>query len=214
MDQQTKDPDVLNVLVLERLDRAKNMARYYVLSVEPTLFANRRLCVGGAGSARRANTNRPSCFPPARADSAQHMARTQAAPGVPTPRLIAGSRLFAGQAVQELGSQQPNTVPRSDGRFLTRGLRAVKAEAALSVLAFKILHAVNAFGTTAIRRSSVAALVGDLLFGVRDVSGESLAPAIFLDSPPHAFWCRRPPRRARRRALAPGRTARRPRWRG
>ncbi len=32
------------------------------------------------------------------------------------------------------------------GRFLTRGLRAVKAEAALSVLAFNILHAVNPFG--------------------------------------------------------------------
>jgi hypothetical protein len=32
------------------------------------------------------------------------------------------------------------------GRFLTRGLRAVKAEAALSILAFNILHAVNAFG--------------------------------------------------------------------
>jgi predicted DNA-binding WGR domain protein len=38
MDQQTKDPDILNVLVLERVDRTKNMARYYVLSVEPTLF--------------------------------------------------------------------------------------------------------------------------------------------------------------------------------
>lgn len=32
------------------------------------------------------------------------------------------------------------------GRFLTRGLRAVKAEAALSILAFNILHSVNAFG--------------------------------------------------------------------
>lgn len=32
------------------------------------------------------------------------------------------------------------------GRFLTRGLRAVKAEAALSILAFNILHAANAFG--------------------------------------------------------------------
>jgi hypothetical protein len=32
MNQQTKDPDVLNVLVLERVDRTKNMARYYVLS--------------------------------------------------------------------------------------------------------------------------------------------------------------------------------------
>lgn len=33
------------------------------------------------------------------------------------------------------------------GRFLTRGLRKVKAEAALSVLAFNIIHAVNAFGS-------------------------------------------------------------------
>jgi hypothetical protein len=32
------------------------------------------------------------------------------------------------------------------GRFLTRGLRKAKAEAALSVLAFNILHAVNTFG--------------------------------------------------------------------
>lgn len=33
------------------------------------------------------------------------------------------------------------------GRFLTRGLRKVKAEAALSVLAFNIIHAVHAFGS-------------------------------------------------------------------
>jgi hypothetical protein len=51
MDEQPKDPDALNVLVLERVDRTKNMARYYVLSVEPTLFANRRWCDDGAGSA-------------------------------------------------------------------------------------------------------------------------------------------------------------------
>ena len=43
MDEQTKDPDVLNVLVLERVDRTKNMARYYVLSVEP------RDCRSGCG---------------------------------------------------------------------------------------------------------------------------------------------------------------------
>src|ERR1700723_3627520 len=97
MDQQPKDPDALNVLVLERVDRTKNMARYYVLSVEPTLFAESSLVrrwgrIGGAGRTRIA----PSCFPAARADSAQHMARTQAAPRLPTPRLIAGSRLFAG----------------------------------------------------------------------------------------------------------------------
>lgn len=36
------------------------------------------------------------------------------------------------------------------GRFLTRGLRAVKAEAALSILAFNILHAANTFGTRVI----------------------------------------------------------------
>src|SRR5271166_4276187 len=29
---------LLQVLVLERVDRAKNMARFYVLSIEPTLF--------------------------------------------------------------------------------------------------------------------------------------------------------------------------------
>jgi hypothetical protein len=33
-----------------------------------------------------------------------------------------------------------------EGRFLPRGLRKVKAEAALSVLAFNIFHVVNAFG--------------------------------------------------------------------
>jgi predicted DNA-binding WGR domain protein len=57
MDQQTKDPDLLNVLVLERVDRTKNMARYYVLSVEPTLFAEWSLVrrwgrIGGAERTR------------------------------------------------------------------------------------------------------------------------------------------------------------------
>jgi transposase len=36
------------------------------------------------------------------------------------------------------------------GRFLTRGLRRVKAEAALSVLAYNIIHATNIGGTRAI----------------------------------------------------------------
>ena len=69
--------------------------------------AVRRIVAGaplGPDRRRRANTNRPSCFPAARADSAQHMARTQAAPRLPTPRLIAGSRLFAGT---------PSTAPHS-----------------------------------------------------------------------------------------------------
>jgi NAD(P)H dehydrogenase (quinone) len=43
MEHGIKDPDVVNVLVLERVDRTKNMARYDVLSVEPTLFAESSL---------------------------------------------------------------------------------------------------------------------------------------------------------------------------
>jgi predicted DNA-binding WGR domain protein len=30
----------IQLLVLERIDRAQNMARYYVLSIEPTLFGD------------------------------------------------------------------------------------------------------------------------------------------------------------------------------
>jgi len=57
MEEQTKDADLLNVLVLERVDRTKNMARYYVLSVEPTLFAEWSLVrrwgrIGCAGRTR------------------------------------------------------------------------------------------------------------------------------------------------------------------
>ena len=32
------NPTLLQVLVPERVDRARNMARFYVLSIEPTLF--------------------------------------------------------------------------------------------------------------------------------------------------------------------------------
>lgn len=38
MAQEADNPALLQVLVLERVDRARNMARYYVLSIEPTLF--------------------------------------------------------------------------------------------------------------------------------------------------------------------------------
>ena len=38
MTQEVDNPPFLQVLVLDRVDRAKNMARYYVLSIEPTLF--------------------------------------------------------------------------------------------------------------------------------------------------------------------------------
>jgi hypothetical protein len=62
--------------------------------VEPTLFG--RIVAGapwGPDRQRRANTNRPSCFPAVRTDRSQHMARTQAAPRLPIPRLIAGAKL-------------------------------------------------------------------------------------------------------------------------
>ena len=95
MDEHTKDPDVLNVLVLERVDRTKNMARYYVLSVEPTLFAELSLVrrwgrIGGAGRTRIDLHDSP------RSRRSRTMARTQAAPRLPTPRLIAGSWPVAG----------------------------------------------------------------------------------------------------------------------
>ena len=38
MAPDTDNSTLLQVLVLERVDRAKNMARFYVLSIEPTLF--------------------------------------------------------------------------------------------------------------------------------------------------------------------------------
>ena len=97
MDQQTKDPDVLNVLVLERVDRTKNMARYYVLSVEPTLFAKSSLLrrwgrIGGAG---RTQIDLHASPPLAQIALNTWLERKRRR-GYRTPRLIAGSRLFAG----------------------------------------------------------------------------------------------------------------------
>ncbi len=51
------DPTLLQVLVLERIDRARNMARFYVLSIEPTLFEDLALVrrwgrIGSAGRER------------------------------------------------------------------------------------------------------------------------------------------------------------------
>ena len=53
----TDNPTLLQVLVLERVDRAKNMARFYVLSIEPTLFEDLALVrrwgrIGSAGRQR------------------------------------------------------------------------------------------------------------------------------------------------------------------
>ena len=51
------NPTLLQVLVLERVDRAKNMARFYVLSIEPTLLRIWRLCAGGAALSISARSN-------------------------------------------------------------------------------------------------------------------------------------------------------------
>ena len=57
MATDTDNPTLLQVLVLERVDRAKNMARFYVLSIEPTLFedldsAMKRFHVSGPNADR------------------------------------------------------------------------------------------------------------------------------------------------------------------
>ena len=51
------NPTLLQILVLERIDRARNMARFYVLSIEPTLFEDLALVrrwgrIGSAGRQR------------------------------------------------------------------------------------------------------------------------------------------------------------------
>jgi hypothetical protein len=51
MDEQPKDPDALNVLVLERIDRTKDMARYYVLSRKEPRVGNQARGVGNHGAA-------------------------------------------------------------------------------------------------------------------------------------------------------------------
>ncbi len=45
---EADNPIHLQVLVLERVDRARNMARFYVLSIEPTLFEDLALVRRGA----------------------------------------------------------------------------------------------------------------------------------------------------------------------
>jgi predicted DNA-binding WGR domain protein len=57
MARDADNPTLLQVLVLERVDRAKSMARFYVLSIEPTLFEDLALVrrwgrIGSAGRER------------------------------------------------------------------------------------------------------------------------------------------------------------------
>ena len=74
MVQETDDPDALNVLVIERFYRTKNMARHYALSVVPTLFAESALVrrwgrIGGAET----DPDKPSSLQALRADRARQM---------------------------------------------------------------------------------------------------------------------------------------------
>jgi transposase len=76
-------------------------------------------------------------------DALQRMnARVEADPGLMRQRRCAAEHPFG-------------TIKRmtSGGRFLTRGLAKVKAEAALSVLAYNIIRAINLVGTGILRRS-------------------------------------------------------------
>src|SRR5271170_4762415 len=65
MDPDADNPTLLQVLVLERVDRAKNMARFYVLSIEPTLFEDLALVRGGAASEAR-GVSGSTCTRPSR----------------------------------------------------------------------------------------------------------------------------------------------------
>ena len=62
MGPDTNNPIVLQVLVLKRVDRAKNMARFYVLSIEPTLFEDFAL-VRGWGRIGSAGRQRLDLYP-------------------------------------------------------------------------------------------------------------------------------------------------------
>ena len=57
MATDAENPTLLQVPVLERIDRTKNIARFYVLSIEPTLFEDLALVrrwgrIGSAGRER------------------------------------------------------------------------------------------------------------------------------------------------------------------
>jgi predicted DNA-binding WGR domain protein len=109
------NPTLLQVLVLERIDPARNMARFYVLSIEPTLFEDLALVRrwGRIGSAGR---ERIDLHPvsASRADRAREMARSQEAPRIPAPGLTAGDRL------PDAGSSREGRAPRKVGNSYRR----------------------------------------------------------------------------------------------
>ena len=86
------NPTLLQVLVLERVDRAKNMAQFYVLSIEPTLFEDLALVRrwGRIGSAGRQRIDLHPSRPIAQIEL-EEMARSQEAPWIPAPRVRAAT---------------------------------------------------------------------------------------------------------------------------
>jgi len=90
------NPILVQVLVLERVDRAKNMARFYVLSIEPTLFEDLALVRrwGRIGSAECERIDLHPSRPVAQIELKKWLIyQSQEAPRIPAPRLSAGDRL-------------------------------------------------------------------------------------------------------------------------
>lgn len=95
---------------------------------------------------------KPHCTPGAQRTI--HRLFDQAALGRMEARIYADPNLMR---IRRCTVEHPfGTIKRMSGggRFLTRGLRTVKAEAALSVLAFNLLHAANAFGAAKLTGAS------------------------------------------------------------
>src|SRR5208337_1792664 len=89
------NPTLLQVLVLERVDRAKNMARFYVLSIEPTLFEDLALVRrwGRIGSAECERIDLHPSRPVAQIELKKWLIyQSQEAPRIPAQGLIVGRR--------------------------------------------------------------------------------------------------------------------------
>ena len=92
MTQEADNPALLQVLVLERVDRARNMARYYVLSVEPTLFEGFRPRTPlGAHRRRRAGADRLAPLTASRPSRTGEVAQPPEAPRLRAPGLTVSS---------------------------------------------------------------------------------------------------------------------------
>ena len=93
MTSDTDNSTLLQVLVLERVDRARNIARFYVLSIEFDALRGSSACAAlGPHRERGTRADRLAPVPPGRPDRAQEMARSQEGPQIPAPGLRVGDR--------------------------------------------------------------------------------------------------------------------------